>query len=206
MRRHTAQVLALLAATTLVGSCSGAAEQVTVPALDGRTVQDARWIAIDADLRVADVDSSIDEGSCIVESQTPVAGTDVDTGSTVTVSFFCPEAAPEVVAPDEAADEGAADALEAEPDAELAGAAQVEAAFSASYGWPDDPHWAAIESFSDRDYPRITVATSLVDEIADAEQAMGICNAVTSVLSEDWTGTYVTAGEGGPFLAECDRP
>ena len=86
-------------------------------------------------------------------------------------------------------------------------AAQVQAAFTASYGWPTDPFWAPITGFTGRDAPRVTVVTSLSDKAENAEQAMGICRAVTSISSSvtaRFTGVYVTAGEGGAFLATCD--
>ncbi|WP_293785155.1 hypothetical protein [uncultured Aeromicrobium sp.] len=97
---------------------------------------------------------------------------------------------------------------EPEPTEEAPGLAeQVEAAFSASYGWPAEPSWSHITSFDDRDAPRVTVVTELADKPENAEDAMGTCRAVASVsasVDERFTGVYVTAGEGGAFIAECD--
>lgn len=84
-------------------------------------------------------------------------------------------------------------------------AEQVEAAFSESYGWPEDPFWSAIEGFDDRDAPRVTVVTSLFPKAENDEQAMGLCRAVSTVtVDEEFTGVYVVAGEDGPQLARCD--
>lgn len=84
--------------------------------------------------------------------------------------------------------------------------ATTQAAFTDSYGWPDEPFWASIIEFTDRDAPRVTVVTSLANKDENKDEALGICRAVASVLPEDATGVYVTAGSGGPFLAECNRP
>ncbi|MBM9464660.1 hypothetical protein JL108_14480 [Aeromicrobium sp. YIM 150415] len=86
-------------------------------------------------------------------------------------------------------------------------AEQVEAAFAESYDWPDDPAWSNLVGFDDWDAPRVTVVTDLADKTENEETAMGYCRAVTSVSSSvdaRFTGVYVTAGEGGAFLAECD--
>ncbi len=86
-------------------------------------------------------------------------------------------------------------------------AEQVEAAFAESYDWPDDPAWSNLVGFTDRDAPRVTVVTDLANKTENEETAMGYCRAVTSVSSSvdaRFTGVYVTAGEGGAFLAECD--
>lgn len=201
MRRPVAQALLALTAVAALAACSSPSSgsvPVAAPDLTGMTVSDARWAAIDSGLRVAGVEQGVDEQACTVTAQQPEAGTEVEVGSTMGLTLSCPQAEDMPAQPEQTP-------LPTQS-AAATGAAAVQEAFAATYGWPDDPAWSAVESFSDRDYPRITVATSLVDEVADAEQAMGICNAVTSVLGEDWTGTYVTAGEGGPFLAECDRP
>lgn len=86
-------------------------------------------------------------------------------------------------------------------------AREVQAAFSNSYGWPNNSSWSHIQSFSGRDAPRVTVVTNLLDNDYGRDEAMGICRAVASVSSSvesRFTGVYVTAGEGGRFLATCD--
>jgi hypothetical protein len=84
-------------------------------------------------------------------------------------------------------------------------AAKVRQAVSDSYGWPNEPSLAAIKSFSGRDAPRITVVTDLAAKDENSDFAMGLCRTVASVASTvpDFTGVYVTAGEGGRHLAEC---
>lgn len=82
---------------------------------------------------------------------------------------------------------------------------QVETLFYEAYG--DLKDWSMILSFSDRDAPRVTVATDMAYKDENKEEAMNLCRSVTSIshsVTERFTGVYVTAGEGGPFLAECD--
>lgn len=83
---------------------------------------------------------------------------------------------------------------------------QVEAAFRDSYGDPAD--WL-IERFSDDNGHRnVTVVSRLADKPENAADAMGTCRAVASVsgISAEWNRVIVTAGERGPFIAECERP
>lgn len=84
-------------------------------------------------------------------------------------------------------------------------ARDAEQAVTDAYG-ADNPHMASVIDFSGRDAPRVTVATSLADSPSNEEEAMGICRTVISVSSaiEGMTGVYVTAGQDGPHLAECD--
>ncbi|WP_262851579.1 hypothetical protein [Mumia quercus] len=86
-------------------------------------------------------------------------------------------------------------------------AQQVQKAFSDSYGWPKDPTWEHITKFTNDNGSRVTVVTDLADKAENQAEAQGYCNAVVSVsssVSARMIGAVVTAGEGGPFLAECD--
>lgn len=133
-----------------------------------------------------------------VVAQTPRAGTEAKPGDTVLLTFETRTADGEVVA--------SAPGLPA-ADAVPGGLAErVQAAFSDTYGWPDEPALSAVLSFSDRDAPRVTVVTDLYDKAENEAEAMRICMTVASlgITVPDFTGVYVTAGEGGPFLAECD--
>ncbi len=93
-----------------------------------------------------------------------------------------------------------------QPETTTAGLAdQVENLFYEAYGEFDD--WSTILSFSDQDAPRVTVATDMAYKDENKEEAMNLCRSVTSIshsVTERFIGVYVTAGEGGPFLAECD--
>lgn len=82
-----------------------------------------------------------------------------------------------------------------------ASASEVRAAVTESYGRLDN-----VQSYSDRDAPRITVVTNLAQSAAGELRAMEICRTVASVglTVPDFTGVVVTAGEGGAFLATCD--
>ena len=98
---------------------------------------------------------------------------------------------------------------EPEPTAASGLSSEVQAAFSASYGWPDDPFWSTITGFTDGDAPRVTVVTNMSDKAENEAEAKSICMAVMSVYEQvesDFTGVYVTAGAGGPFIATCDVP
>lgn len=202
MRHLAPRALALIAAVTFLGACSGSSDdEVRVPSLRGMAVQDASTTLTAKGLAVQVSQPSVQSGedqSCTVSDQSPAADSRVEAGTTVDLTVTCATVS-------QGKEPEAAESTPA-PAPEQVGAASVEAAFASSYGWPEDSHWSAIESFSDRDYPRITVVTTLYDKVENAEEATGICNAVASVLAEDWTGVYVTAGEGGPFLAECARP
>lgn len=82
----------------------------------------------------------------------------------------------------------------------------VEAAFRDSYGDPAD--WL-IEGFTDDNgHHNVTVVSRLADKPENAEDAMGTCRAVASVsgVPVEWRRVIVTAGERGPFIAECERP
>ena len=123
---------------------------------------------------------------------------------TVAVVLLLPACASSSEEPAPEPTQTATPAAEPEP-AESQLAEQVEAAFSGTYGWPEDPFWSAIEGFDDRDAPRVTVVTSLFPKAENDEEAMGLCRAVSTVtVDEEFTGVYVTAGEGGPQLARCD--
>lgn len=80
-------------------------------------------------------------------------------------------------------------------------AAEVQSAVRDSYGKLPN-----VQKFDGRDAPRITVVTNLADKPENRQEAMGICRTVASVgiTVPDFTGVYVTAGEGGALLAECD--
>lgn len=86
-------------------------------------------------------------------------------------------------------------------------ATQVETAFYATYG--DLKDWSFIISFDDRDAPRVTIATTMAYKDENRPEAMELCRAATSIsdqITEPFSGVYVTAGEGGGFLAECNVP
>ncbi len=78
---------------------------------------------------------------------------------------------------------------------------------NADWAWPTGPGTENITGFSERDLPRVTVITNLADKEENQADAKAICNlAKLTIKSHDIkaTGVYVTAGEGGAFLATCD--
>lgn len=83
-------------------------------------------------------------------------------------------------------------------------AAEVQRAVRDSYG-ADNPTLASVIRYSGRDAPRVTVVTSLSGSASNESLAQDICMTVASVgiSVPDFTGVYVTAGDGGRFLAEC---
>lgn len=109
-------------------------------------------------------------------------------------------------AADQEAQEEAGRVAEEEERARNGLAAQVERSFTDSYGPIGQGDWSMISGFDDRDAPRVTVITRLAYKTENEPIAEGFCRAVTSVtVDADFEGAYVTAGEGGGFLAECDK-
>jgi hypothetical protein len=82
----------------------------------------------------------------------------------------------------------------------------VQQAVSDSYGWPTEPALANITGFDGRDAPDITVITNLSDTPENRVFAQDLCMTVASVgiTVPDFEDVFVTAGEGGAFLAECE--
>lgn len=89
----------------------------------------------------------------------------------------------------------------------LAVTAAMELGMHEDWGWPTESGTENITGFSERDLPRVTVATNLADKAENEQAAQGICNLAKLTIKThniDATGVYVTAGEGGAFLATCD--
>lgn len=204
-------LIAALAALLLLAGCAGEEppEMVTVPAVVGLTEGEVLNALMNAHLKIdwdpAEVAKTpTTEDGWIAVAQTQSAGSEVEEMSAVTVRFERIAGLPE---PEPSA-EPMPDLTE-EPSIPRGLAAEAEAAFKSSYGWPDEPHYSAITGFSDRDAPRLTVITSMANKFENEEEALALCRAVTSIshsVESEFTGVYVTAGEGGPFLAECDNP
>ena len=205
------RIIAALAALLLLTACAEKApETAIVPNVVGLTERTAFDALMNASLSItwdpAEVGTSpIDVDEWVAVGQTQLAGSRVEKMSKVTVQFKRaeepetePEAEPDMT-PELPGDEPATGGL----------AAEVEAAFRDSYDWPNDPYYAAITGFSDRDAPRVTVATDLYPKAENESEAKAICMAVMSINEQviaPFQGVYVTAGEDGPFLAECDNP
>lgn len=175
----------------MLGGCAADSE-VEVPDVVGQLDVDAwyslheaglDWEAADPDWGNAVVVEGVD---WVVSAQDPPAGSVVSRGDVVILTFRQTGAS--------TAEEPAAVVVSPAPSL----AAEVEAAFRDSYGWPDEPGWAPIIAFTDRDAPRVTVITDLYPKAENEAEALGICNAVASVslsVRVDYTGVYVTAGE-----------
>lgn len=193
------KVISLVIGTAVViAGCGSDPEpvMVEVPDVVGLTEGDAQGALINAHLYIEWQPEEVGESSVGVEewlalSQTPGPGTQVEEFSEVTVQF-------EALEPEQPS----------KPVETLA--KRVEDAFSETYGWPDDPHWEAIESFHMEGESRVGVVSSLFPKDENEEEAMKLCRAVSSigrtVDDENFKKVHVTAGEGGKWLAECEVP
>lgn len=186
-------------------AATSTATDSTVPNVIGMSSRDAETALFKSKITIvrepSDVSiSEIDLPEWSAASQSVEAGETVEPWSEIVVTFEREGGNP---APSTEPTEGTT----AAPAASLE--AEAEAAMRSSYGWPDEPHYASITGFSGTDAPRLTVVTSLANKSENEEAARGLCMTLISVrdqITSPFSGVYVTAGEGGPFLAECDNP
>ena len=215
-------LIAALATLLLLTGCAGEEppEMVTVPAVVGLTEGGVLNALMNAHLKIdwdpAEVAKTpTTEDGWIAVAQTQSAGSEVEEMSAVTVRFERitepPASEPTETAEPEpqTSAEPTPEASAGEPTAPRGLLAEVEAAFTSSYGSGDDATYPVILSFSGIDAPRITVAVDMYPKAENEPEALGVCRAVLSIrdqVTSPFRGVYVTAGEGGPFLAECDNP
>lgn len=90
-----------------------------------------------------------------------------------------------------------------EPDTGLVD--EVRAAWQETYATSKE--WNVTGFTADNGSQNVTVVTSLQDTPQGREAALGVCRAVASLgtaqVTREWRSVYVTAGQGGRFLAEC---